>query len=96
MACWMTGVLLLVLALIHLKPVMPDLSGLTFEEAVVAVKKAGFTNPPRIGDALYCVDHPIDDDRIACQEPYDGAVVSENQLILVTLYHPDGADRGGR
>jgi beta-lactam-binding protein with PASTA domain len=68
---------------------VPDLHGLTIDQANAKLKKAGFMYPVTQGDAAAC-DTSSNPPRgsIYCQEPWPEQQVFENKLIIVKLYTP--------
>jgi hypothetical protein len=67
---------------------VPDLSGKTKEDAIAAVRAAGFTYPAQ-EYPLACDGAPPAVGRVACQDPDPGARVQRYTLVRLGVTHED-------
>jgi hypothetical protein len=75
--------------------VMPNLVGMTEEQAAVAVKSAGFVLHLDPLAGIECENPPKVEGLVNCQAPDAGKSVPHNTLVQVTVYH-DHMSQGGK
>jgi PASTA domain len=68
---------------------MPDLVGMSPDQAAAQVQAAGFRQPPESSRPLECEPAPVvPEGRIACQDPAAGAQVQPYVLVQYRTYQP--------
>ncbi|MBZ0233627.1 MAG: PASTA domain-containing protein [Deltaproteobacteria bacterium] len=67
---------------------MPDLIGKSEEEAIAAVRAAGFRQDAESNQMLECVDPPEVDGKVNCQSPSAGETVKAYTLVRIHVYRP--------